>query len=225
MNLIRQIINWLRGKKNEAAEAVFKANVEGNSQLAIDDAKTNLAKYNEKLARLIATNKDNDNAIEGKKRKIQSLLEIAKKAASRGEEAEAKKAIEMKNTHCEELKILERDSELNQKIINQSKLRIQEFNNKIEKAERDRARLIAQRNNAKIRQTFADSETGLEGSFLDDLNMLQREVNEEENLAFAKEELAGIGTKNIEEELENKYLSASSSVDDEYQYLIESLKK
>ncbi len=216
MNLIRQIINWLRGKQNEAAEAIFKANVENNSQIAIDNAEDKIGEYKTKLANLIASNKDIDNKIEAKKRKIEEILDIAKKAKAKGEKEEAVKAIEIKNRYTEELKSLEKDSELNQKVINQSKTKIEELTNKVAKAIRDRSRLISQRNNAQIRQSFADTENGIGDNFLDDLNMLEKEVSEQENLAFAKEELAQIGSKNEEEELKKKYSSNSQSVDDEY---------
>lgn len=208
-SLLRAIGSWFRKQRDEAADVITDKVAEG--KFAIEDAKKEARQFEKKIAELMAANKlamrHRDNAQE----EVDKFLGIAKMAADQGNEEDARKALKEKKNAEASYNTSDQEVQRNEKLVTQLRDRLEKVRSKIARAESNQAQLAARMEGAKVRKALVSAAGDFGGGgALSRLDDLQEAVDKAECEAEAYEELTVDNT-----DLEEKYSTADSSVDDE----------
>lgn len=224
-SLLKAIGNWLRGKRDEAAEKLADPIRDG--KFAIEDSERRVQEFQAKVAKFMAVNKQLDREIQAQKAEVEKWLSIARKAASAGNSADVAQAVEAKQQAEKVLLEKRKQYDANEAILRQLRQQIQTAIAKVASAKSNYAQLVARHEGAKVRKELAQAASSFGGSGpLAQLDDLQKAVDATETEAEALEEMAR--TAQGPKSLEDKYgaMATSASVDEEVARLMaEAAKK
>lgn len=222
-SLWKAIKNFIRGKRDQAAEKL--KDDERDGLFAIQDSKKQIAEFTTKIATLMAEN----NRIEKRKNnadlEVQKWNSIAEKAASKGDEASTRTALQNKGNAKKTSDSLSKEIDRTKKLIDNLRGQLNSAKDRISKAESNLTTLGARNQAAKIRQELAKATTDFNSgdSPLAALDNLEKAVEKSESEAEAWEEMGEDSSP--DQALEDKYGSGSSDVEDELAELMKKNKK
>jgi len=218
MSLFKNLQNRFRKVADEVAESV--KDDEANATYAIEDAEKKIAEIKGKLAKVVSDRITSRKKVDSKQKEVEKWLSVAKSAKASGNIEDARQALEQKNKISRELQALEaglleiETGEKNMRDI------LNKYETKVARAKSNKTVLSARANTAKMRKELAASAAGIDGdSVLSALDELEDDVNEDEAMASAYEEMAS--TSNATENLADKYADSvvDSNIDDELEKL------
>jgi phage shock protein A len=213
MGLLKTIKNMFRGAAAAADDKLKDAERDG--KFAIQDSKKQMAEFTAKIAHLMAENRKMEKRYDNAKADVNKWQSIAIKAAANNDEAGARLALQNKNVAQKVAATMKTEIEKTESIIVNLKKQLETAKTKIGSAESNLTRLAARNEAAKIRTDLAKAATDFNSgdSPLAALDDLEKDVESQESEAEAWEELQGSAGQ--EADLEDKYSSAGSDVDDE----------
>jgi phage shock protein A len=224
-SLLKSIGNWIRGKKDEAANKLKDPVRDG--KFAIEDTEKQIAGFTQRVATLVAQNKRSQRQVKEAEEEVAKWQNIAQRAIEAGNEDDARTALEKKAQVSQRLTTMKSEIERNEKLITTLRQQLNNARARVAQAKSDHVRLSARLEGAKIRQDLANASStfGSGDSPLAQLDDLARSVEEKETEAEALEELAGVGAESGQD-LEAKYgRGGGTDVEAELQQLMAKAKK
>jgi len=224
-SLLKSVGNWIRGKKDEAANKLKDPVRDG--KFAIEDTEKQIAGFMQRVAALVAQNKRSQRQVIEAKEEVTKWQNIAQQAIGAGNEADARSSLEKKAQAATRLTTLTSEVERNDKLITTLRQQLNNARARVAQAKSDYSRLSARMEGAKIRQDLANASStfGTGDSPLAQLDDLSRSVEEKETEAEAMEEMAGMGT-DTSQDLEAKYgQGCGTDVEAELQQMMAQAKK
>ncbi len=220
-SLLKAVGNWFRAKKDDAAQKL--ADPVRDGKFAIEDSEKKISHFTTQIAKLIAETKKIEKQKIAAEEEVTKWLSIAKKAATSGNEEDARSALENKSNAEGKVKTFTAEAEKNEQITKNLRAQLEKARKKVAKAKGDYARLAARSEGAKVRKELAKatSEFNSGDSPLSALDDLSKSVDQDESEAEAWEELTGDSNA----DLADKYEVGSAEVEDELAALMKGNKK
>ena len=225
MGLFTKVKNIFREAADNAEKSL--ADTQRDGRYAIEDSKKEVQKLTTNIAELRAQTIQMERDLKVAEGKVVTMTNMATKAAQAGDAANAKLALQEKNTYQGTVntlaKQIDQNNALYQNLLNQR----EQFTASIEQAKSNLANLTVREQSAKLRKNIANQSMGLAATdALSELKRLEEQVSQAEAEAEATEEIAGLD-RPVEDQLEQLYGdgSGSGSVDDELAALMASVKK
>lgn len=221
--LLKGIGNFLRGKRDEAAEKLKDDVRDGG--FAIEDSKKKIAQYETSIAGYLATVKANEKKMAAFAEEIKKWNSIAIKAAKAGNEVDARQALAKKGEAKAQFDTMKKQVDQDRVAIEKLRNQLNVARQKVAQAESNLSRLSAQKEGAKIRKEMAKAaaDFGGDDSPFGALDNLSKAVDTETAEAEAWEEMAG--DRDPDGALEDKYSGTDAGVDDELAKLMAKHKK
>ncbi len=220
-SLLKAVGNWFRAKKDSAAEKMADPIRDG--KFAIEDSEKKIAEFTSQIAKLIAETKKLEKQKKGAEEDVAKWMNIAKKAATSGNEDDARTALENKTNADAQVASFTAEAAKNEQITKNLRNQLEKARKKVAKAKGDFVRLSARSEGAKVRKELAKATSDFNSgdSPLSALDDLSKSVDADESEAEAWEDLTG----NPDADLADKYATSSSEVEDELAALMNSSKK
>jgi len=217
MGLLKTLWNRIRFGADKVNNSLKNTAIDGT--YSIKDAKKEYDEFTQKIAKLGTQIEEDKDNIEGLKRKINTLTNIAKKAASENNEADVRAAITQKNNLQGRLNTVQNVLKTNEDLYDKMLKMRDDLSQKIQSAETNLASLSAREEAAKLAIEMNKTAAGMSSSSaLAGLDDLENGVKTLEAEASAYSELAG--RSNTTESLEAKYADTDSSIEDEVSQLM-----
>lgn len=208
-SLLKGVRNFFRQKKDEAAEAL--ADPVRDAKFDIADSKKQIADFERKVAQLMATNNQIKRKREAAKDDVKKWTGLAQKAAEAGNKSDVTTAVTKKSAADNEAASYAKEIKANEKIIAGLRSQLDRARGKIAKAESNSAQLAARLEGAKVRKELTNASSGFGDGPLAALDDLEKAVDAAESEAEAYEDLRD----DADDDLEEKYGSGDTNVDDE----------
>lgn len=218
-SLFKAVRNFFREKKDEAAEAI--GDPVRDARYDIEDSKKQIADFERKVAQLMATNNQIKRRLEAAQEETKKWTGLAKKAAGAGNEADVTTAITKKQAAASQTTGYKKEIAANEKIIANLRNQLTRARGKIAKAESNQAQLAARLEGAKVRKELTNAASGFGDGPLAALDDLEKAVDAAESEADAYDDLRD----DAGEDLEEKYGSGDTNVDDEVARLMAAAAK
>lgn len=219
MGLFRAVSNYFREKKDEAAEAI--GDPVRDAKYDIIDAGKQIDGFESDIQRLMKENNNRKKELTGAKDEMKKWGNIAAEAAAEGNVEDVESCITKKQAAETQVKAFKDEIQKNDKTIAHLRTQLGQARNKIAKAKSQQATLAARISGGKLRTSLAKSASGMDGGPLARLGNLETAARDAESDAEAWEELKTDDSDNLEE----KYGSGDSNVDDEVAKLMAKHKK
>jgi phage shock protein A len=217
-SLFKAVRNFFREKKDDAAEAL--SDPVRDAKYDIQDSKKQIEEFERKVAQLMATNNQIKRKQSNAKEEVKKWTGLAQKAAEAGSESDVTTAITKKQAAANEATAYGKEIKANEKIIASLRSQLTRARAKIAKAESGQAQLAARLEGAKVRKELSNASSGFGDGPLAALDDLEKAVDAAECEADAYDDLHD----DAGEDLEEKYGSGDTNVDDEVAKLMASAK-
>lgn len=219
MGLFKRIKTWFKAEANSALDSM-----EDTSKMldqSMRDIKEKVAESIKATAKALANQKSIERKVDLEKYTIKDLESKAKRAIEEGEDELAKSAIRKKLVHQNNLKMYEKM--LTQATTASTKLKAQKerLESKYETMQIQVESLKARKSHATIQKELNEASLGIGDSGLADFKSLEEDINKEQDIADAYEEMIDDDTS-FEKQFEEL---GSSEVDDEFERIKKSAKK
>jgi phage shock protein A len=219
MGLFKRIKTWFKAEANSALDSM-----EDTSKMldqSMRDVKEKVAESIKATAKALANQKSIERKVDLEKHTIKDLESKAKRAIEEGEDELAKSAIRKKLVHQNNLKMYEKM--LTQATTASTKLKAQKerLESKYETMQIQVESLKARKSHATIQKELNEASLGIGDSGLADFKSLEEDINKEQDIADAYEEMIDDDTS-FEKQFEEL---GSSEVDDEFERIKKSAKK
>jgi len=205
--MFKTLWNFMIGKAKKIEDVINESNEEGNTRIAIDKAKKTIKLMKDKLTKFMAECVLKESSVRREQAIIDKYNEIALKAHEANDEKAVQQAFEIveKSEDYRDLLIAEVNNYKTQ--ISDMKIKLEEAQVKVNKAERDLSLYASRVEMAKARKKMSQS-TSCNEVFDINLDGLEKQAEKLEAQAKASEELNGeVGEdtlKKYEEELPKK---------------------
>ena len=196
----------------EAAKTIDVANPEKQRQI-LEDANREIDTFENNLAELCASRKGKEKSLASLKSEVSKYEGFATRAGAANDETGVRAAVTKKIAFQGQVDALVKQIDLDNQLETKLKAQLRDARDKVASAESKAQTLNVRENSAKIRQALASNSTSKTGSALSQLNDWEKEVDKQESLAEAKEELGG--ESDTDKDLEKKYGGTSQAVEDE----------
>jgi len=225
MGFWKSLWNRIRGASDDLGEAISDAEVDG--KLAIKDSKAQVANFTEKIAKLVASNKQLERKKADAEAGVEKFQKMAQRAAEAGNEDDLRQLLEKKSAQQKLVDNYTKELEKNEKLEDQLKENLGKARKKIDSAENNLTSLSARKESADLRKSMAKANSDLmgDGTGLSALDDFEKKVNAQEAEAEAYEEMVSEEPGNVEADLEDKYSGTSSDVDDEMAKMLAAANK
>ena len=216
--LFKTLNNLIRGKADDLSKKL--ADPERDAKIAITDSKKQIGGFTTKIAALVAETKKLERQCNDVKADEDKYLDIAKRAMTAGNEADARGALEHKVEAQKRHATLQIEVDKNRKLTGHLRSELTKARAKVGNAEGNLRRLAARSEGARIRTELAKASSTFNsgGSPLAALDDLQNAVDASEAEAEAWEELSAEETGSMQA-LEEKYGSGAGVIDVEFEEL------
>ena len=208
----KKVSNIVRSASANIEESMSDPKRDG--KIAIIDAKKKLETFSSQISSLKTATIELENKQKDLNKKITNMGKAAEAAAAAGNEVDVKDALLQKNKFQAQLDSISKQIIANKSLEDKTVEQRRMLQDKIETAENNLEQLVVRDQAAGLRADVAKSAAGLASSdAFGDLDALDKMVAHHEAEAEAIEELAA--TSNTSANLETKYNTQSSDVDDE----------